>query len=294
MLLGQLRSFLCVARYGSFTRAAQSLHLSQPALTVRIRQLEESLGVRLLDRNKRAVHLTRTGRELAAVLQRLLDDLDAALVKAKKIATHHQGVVRLACFPSVATTLLPEAIASFRANHPGISFVVRDAALKRTVSMIRADEVDFGICDSLPNETDLESIDLMRDRMHVVYPATHPIARVKKVSVDELARFPLVLMDPDTSARSIVDSAFAASGRLALPACEATHISTAVSMVRAGLGIAILPSMGLELRIHAELRSRAVDDTRFARQIAIVKRAGRSLYPPSGAFIKELLARASA
>jgi DNA-binding transcriptional LysR family regulator len=288
--LRQVRAFMAVARFGSFTRAAQLLHLSQPALTVQIRQLEQGLGVRLFDRNTRTVSLTAVGRELIPAFQRLLQEFDAVVVNAKDLSAKRHGVVRLACLPSFASTILPGIIAGFRRRHPRVSFVLKDAVGKRILAMVRADEVDFGIGVADAEEPGLETLYLMQDRMHVVYPARHPLARTRKVTLETVQQYPLVLMDPDSSVRAIVDAAFARTGKLAMPACEATYMSSAIGMVRAGLGVTVLPSTAMELRANPRLRSKPIEDPGLTRRIAIVRKARRSLSPATESFIDELLA----
>ena len=288
--LRQVRAFMAVARFGSFTRAAQLLHLSQPALTVQIRQLEDGLGARLFDRNTRSVSLTAVGRELVPAFQRLLQEFDAVVVNAKDLAAKRHGIVRLACLPSFASTILPGIIAGFRRRHPRVSFVLKDAVGRRILGMVRAEEVDFGIGVAAAEEPGLDTLYLMQDRMHAVFPARHPLARVRKVTLDSLRAHPLVLMDPDSTVRALVDAAFARTGRLAVPACEATYMSSAIGMVRAGLGVTILPSTAMELRANPRLRSKPIEDPGLTRRIAIVRKAKRSLSPAAESFIDELLA----
>ena len=288
--LRQVRAFMAVARFGSFTRAAQLLHLSQPALTVQIRQLEDGLGAKLFDRNTRSVSLTAVGRELVPAFQRLLQEFDAVVVNAKDLSAKRHGVVRLACLPSFASTILPGIIAGFRRRHPRVSFVLKDAIGKRILGMVRADDVDFGIGVADAEEPDLETLYLMQDRMHVVFPARHPLARARKVTLDAVRAYPLVLMDPDSSVRAILDAAFARTGKLVVPACEATYMSSAVGMVRAGLGVTILPSTAMELRANPRLRSKPIEDAGLTRRIAIVRKARRTLSPAAESFIDELLA----
>ena len=130
----------------------------------------------------------------------------------------------------------------------------------------------------------------MRDRMHVVFPARHPLAKARKVTLDSLRAYPLLLMDPDISVRAIVVASFARTGRLAVPACEVTYMSSAIGMVRAGLGVTILPSTAMELRADRKLRSKPIDDPGCTRRIVIVRRSGRSLSPAAESFVDELLA----
>src|SRR5580658_1950870 len=125
--LPQLRAFVTLADERSFTRAATRLHLSQPALTVQIRNLEMSFGARLFDRDSRGVALTRVGGELAPRLRRLLFDLDGAMSEAREIAKGQRGTIRIAALPSFSASLLPDVVARFRAANPAISFIIRDA-----------------------------------------------------------------------------------------------------------------------------------------------------------------------
>ena len=112
--LRQVRSFLTVARVKSFTGAASILNVTQPALTMQIRRLEEALGVTLFDRDTRSVEPTRVARDLIQAFERTLQDFDAALLSARDIATQERGIVRLAVLPSVAAGVLPDAILGFR------------------------------------------------------------------------------------------------------------------------------------------------------------------------------------
>jgi DNA-binding transcriptional LysR family regulator len=286
--LRQVRAFVSVAHLKSFTRAASLLHLSQPALTVQIRKLEEALGARLLDRNSRTVEMTRVGRELAPVLQRVLRELDMVVVDTRELVARRHGVVRIALLPSLAAGLLPEAIARFRVSNPRVSFVVKDVIANRVVELVRSEEVDIGISGGEAAAPDIDVLHRVQDRMHVVYPVGHPVGAVETVTLDVLAAHPLVLMDPQTSVRAIVDAAFVAAGRLPVQACEATYMMTAVGMVRAGLGITILPASARELRAEAALHSRPIDDSTFARPITLIKKAGRTLPPATLSFLDEL------
>jgi DNA-binding transcriptional LysR family regulator len=287
--LRQVRAFVCVAQHRSFTRAAAHLNLSQPALTVQIRRLEESLAVRLLDRNTRAVELTRVGNELLPVFQRLLRDLDAVVLDTRDLAGGRQGVVRIAALPSFAAGLLPEVIAAFRKDHPRVTFVIRDAIANRVIVHVREGDVDIGITGG-PVPPEFETVATIKDRLHVVFPARHPIGRVKSVTLDALADYPLILMDPETSIRHVVDSAFLDAGRMPSTACEAIYMMTAVGLVRAGLGIAVLPGSAREVRSEPKLRSRPVDDARFVRVNTVFKKRGRTLPPPSAAFLETCVA----
>jgi DNA-binding transcriptional LysR family regulator len=289
LTLRQIRAFVAVARFESFTKAAELLHLTQPALTVQVRQFEEALGLRVFDRSTRHVWLTAAGKDLAPVLQSLLHELDVVVESSKHLSAKRVGVVRIGCLPSIATTLLPAAIAQFQAAYPNISFVIKDEVAKRIIAKVRQEEVDFGITDVDVNAPDLFSTVLVEEPMHAFFPAGHPVATVAKLTLEELAKYPLVLTIPESNARAMIDTAFSSIGRLAVASCEVTNMATAFAMVRAGLGITILPARACDLSMMPDLRARSVEAPGFIRRIAITRKSDRSLSPAAQVFVDLLL-----
>jgi DNA-binding transcriptional LysR family regulator len=243
----QLRSFVAVAKLRSFTQAASALHVSQPTLTVQIKRLEESLRLRLFDRNPRTVELTRMGRELLPALERALQDLDSVLSDARDIASERRGVVRIAALPSFAAGILPDAIRHFREGHPGVSFALKDVIASRVLTLVRSEEVDLGLTGGDVTFPDIETIFTTRDEMSVVYPEGHPIENLPRVTARALAEYPLVMMDQGTSVRNVTDVAFNKAGLLPIVASEATYMMTAIGMVRAGIGLTIVPTSAREI-----------------------------------------------
>lgn len=287
--LRQVRAFLAVARHSSFTRAARELHVSQPALTVQIRQLEEHVGLQLFDRNTRSVEITRAGRELALKFERLQDQFDAVLAETRDIALGHRGVVRLACLQSFASTVLPQAIARFQHGHPKISFSVKDASGNRTLDMVRNGEVDFGVADMPSTEPQLDFTPLLEARLQAVLPPGHPLEKVRRLTLARLAEYPLILMDRETSARRLVDAAFAQAGCKPVCSCEVVALASALAMVRFGQGLTVLPVSVRDVPMHAGVVIKPIHDYTVTRWIGIVRKTGRSLPPPSEAFIAALM-----
>jgi DNA-binding transcriptional LysR family regulator len=291
--LTQIRAFLTVARVKGFTQAAQIIHLSQPALTVQIRQLESSLGVRLFDRNTRRVALTNAGRDLVPKFQRLLQEFEAVVTDARDRSTKQQGIVSLGCLPSVAATYLPKVIAAFRKDNPYINFVLRDATNgKHIIDMIRAGEIEFGISDTDPKWPDVEVTELCQDRMQVVFSEDHPIAQLKEITIDDVVRWPIVLLDNESNTRKFLDAAFEGMGVFVTPVCEVSYTLSAIGMVRAGLGITLLGTLTVESHnLHAipGLRSVPLHGSRFVRHIGLVYKTKQSLSPAAEAFTNLLL-----
>lgn len=283
--LGQIRAFVTVASTNSFTRAAEVLALSQPALTNRVRQFEEALGLRLFDRNTRSVELTHVGRELLPIFLRTITEFEGAVVNARDFVSKAKGLVRLACLPSCAATLLPDLIARFQLDHPNVTFEVEDALNSAIATLVREDRVDFGIGMADQGDGDLEQIKLFDDAMMVIHPEGHPVAEAATISVEILAAYPLILMNRGSSVRDLVDGAFIAAGRTATPACQVRYMSTAVALVRAGLGLAILPSTAVEIRSQANVRARPIQDPAFTRTIVLMRRRHSPVRPVVQTFI---------
>jgi DNA-binding transcriptional LysR family regulator len=271
-------AFLAVARHGNFTRAASALHVSQPALTVQIRQLEAALGVRLFDRNNRRVALTQVGRELVAPFERIVLDLGTIVANAHDFAAHRRGVVTVACLPSIAAELLPRAIAALARQHEGLVVRVRDVVAARVVDLVKTGEVDFGISGCGVLDRDLTETPLFVDRLTAFLHDDHRLARRGYVTLREIAAGPLILTGKDSSVRGLVDGALRRERLVAHVAQEATYMTTALGMVAAGLGVAILPEAAMTSAPES-VRRVAIRRPVLTRQIGILTRAGRSLSP---------------
>ncbi|MGF6991951.1 LysR family transcriptional regulator [Paraburkholderia sp. GAS32] len=287
--LRDIRAFIAVAQTGSFTRAATRLHLSQPALTVQIRRLEETVGLRLFDRNSRNVALTPTGRELLPLLQKSLHDMEYVLIDARALGEGSSGTVRIACLPTFAASVLPELVQDLKKTVPRVSFHVRDVVASMVNTLVRNEEVDIGLTGGELGDASFEVLHAGIDRLVAVFPKRHALARRKRITLADLARVPLVLTAQGTSVRAVVDSAFADAHAMPEIACEPTYMMSAVAMVRAGLGVTILPASAREVRAEPELIVRPIDDPAFTRPIALIKKRGRTLPPVTETFVAVLI-----
>ena len=285
----QVRAFVAVSRFASFTLAAEALHRTQPAITAQVKQLEQAMGLKLIDRSTRRLRLTATGADLVPVFTRMLQDLDGALDATRQLRSKGGGTIRLACMPSTAASFLPSRIAAFRQRFPKVAFAINDTIGERVIELVKRAEVEFGITDVTPGTADLDVTPLMNDSICAFFLAGHAIERAARVDTEELCRHPLILSAPGTNVRRMVDTAFAAAGRHAFAACEAAYSPSAVGLVRAGLGVALLPPTCVDLELDARLRWRAIEDLGFARQIAIIKLRNRTLSPAAQAFLDELI-----
>ncbi len=174
--LNDLQAFRAVAELSNFRKAAEALHVSQPAFSRRIEKLEEALGVRLLDRTTRRVNLTAVGREFDRKVQQLLDDLDQTLLGIRGVADTRMGEVTLACVPSTVYYFLSQVIARYHERYPKIRVKVFDASANEVLSVVARGEADFGLNFVGGQEPDIEFKPLLEERFVAACRRDHPLA----------------------------------------------------------------------------------------------------------------------
>lgn len=277
--LRHIRAFLAAARIGNFTRAATELHISQSAFTVQIRQLEDALGVTLFDRSKRRVALTSAGRELLVPLERLIIDAEAVVSRTRQLAGLRRGVVSLAVLPLVAAQFVPEAIQKFRRRYPGVSVQLQDVVAARLIEAVKKEEVDFGIGTCPRADRELRATPLIVDSLCAFVTRAHLLAREESVTLKELAAHPLILIGKGTSVREVLDDAVQREHLPINIEYETNYVSTAIGLVRAGLGIAVLPESAGHSEDAREIRCLPITRPSLSRKIEIIERKDRSLSP---------------
>ena len=246
------------------------------------------LGVRLFDRSTRSVTLTQAGKDLLPSVDAVLDDIGSVVDRARDVAKGNIGRVSVAALPSLSAALLPDAVARLQRVHPGVTVVIRDALAERSLSLLRADEVDLALTSAPPPNPQLHFTPLLTDHMVAVLPHNHPSAGAKSVRLADLLEAPLVLMDRDSSVRRSVDTACASIGRMAAPVFEVAFMATAIGLARAGLGATLLPSSAADLRAARDLIILDLEKPRIERQLGILKQRRRAYSPAAEAFVEVL------
>jgi DNA-binding transcriptional LysR family regulator len=288
--LRHIRAFIAAARIGNFTRAAAELHLSQSAFTVQIRQLEDALGVILFDRSNRRVSLTPAGREVQPSLERLLLDAEAIVSQTRDLAGLRRGMVSIAVLPSVAAQFLSAAIQQFTRTHAGISVQIHDVVAEKIIEAVKKEEVDFGIGCRIGMDRELKAIPLFVDRLCAFAPKSHLLARQGSISLKELVTRPLILTGKDSSVREIVERELKREKLPLSIAYETNYMSTAMSLVNAGLGIAVLPESAANAGDSSGIRAVPIGRPLLSRKIEILQKKDRSLSPAAGKLLETIRA----
>lgn len=283
--LRQLRAFVAVARSGSFTLAAESLFITQSALSGLIKELEQTLGLRVIDRSTRRLELSDAGRGLYPLMEKILHDLDGVLDEVVSLKSLKTGLVRIAAPQLMASTLLPEVIAAYSAAHPGIRIQLVDCLVESVMSRVFSGEVDFGIGPERDPNSDISATPLFEGPFMAVFPPGHALSELAEIRWADLMRYPVISLQGQFTERLSMDLRAAVRGLTLAPANEVAFMSTALSMVSAGLGVSTcIPYAASLVRLY-RLEMRALTEPVVRRCFFVFNRKARSRSPAAQSFM---------
>jgi DNA-binding transcriptional LysR family regulator len=290
----RLVAFLAVAEHGGFSRAGQALGRTQPAVSQAVAALEQQLGQKLFLREGRSVRLTAAGQILLEHARVAFDGLAEAERRLAALGELRGGELVLGTSDTIAYHALPPVLAAFRARHPELGLRIVNRPSPAIARAVAEREVDVGILvEPLPEASRAEAalyamLTRVRLQAHedvAICPADHPLAARQRLTLNELAREPLVLLDRSTSARAYLDAHLARLGLTPRVALEMNSLELVKRLVELGFGLAVVPRLALqreleEKRLHA-LRLFA---RREHRQLSLVTHARGPLSRAAEAF----------
>jgi DNA-binding transcriptional LysR family regulator len=283
--LRQLRAFVALARTGSFTHAADTMHVSQSALSGLIKELELGLGVRIVDRSTRKMQLSEVGREFYPLVEKIVQDLDGVLGDISNLKALKKGVVRVAAPQLMACTLLPEVIAAYKSAHPEVQVRLTDCVVESVQSRVLSGEVDFGIGPERDPTPEITARTLFEMPFVLVFPKNHPLESQQRISWADAVRFPFIALQGQFAERLTLDLHASFRDLTLNPSNEVAFMTTALSMVSANLGVtACLPYAGSLVKLF-QLQMRVLHDPELTRKFLVFTRNGRSLSPAAQSFI---------
>jgi DNA-binding transcriptional LysR family regulator len=246
-----------VASRGSFSGAADSLYLSQSAVSQQVAALEREVGMPLLERTREGPKLTDAGRALLVHAEAAIARLEEAEHELAAIAGLEGGELRIASFPSASMTILTEALSRFSANHPKVALTATEHEPEESLQMLKAAEIDLAIVFDYPvlappADRDIDQVLLVTESMHLALPRNHPKATARTVRLTELADEPwLCGVRPSSCGRAIVEACREAGFEPRI-AFESEEYQVLQGYVAAGLGVTLLPDMVLPT-VHPDL-----------------------------------------
>ena len=286
MDLTLIRSFLAVAETGAITEAAERIGITQPALSRRLQQFEDHLGVPLLVRGRKGATLTEIGRLVQSEAQGIV----AHYERMQEMVSSHQrlegGTVRIGGGATAVSYLLPEAIAAFQAAHPRVRFQMREAGSSEIADDVVAGHLELGVVTLPVRDRELQVTPLTTDSIVLVARRDHPLARQRRVRIDDLADQAFVAFEAGSALRQIIDSKLRDAGVEVNVVMELRSIPAILRMVATTGNLAFVSQLGMEKR--SEVVAVAVQGLRIERRLAVIARRGVTLSPAAGAFTRRL------
>jgi DNA-binding transcriptional LysR family regulator len=284
LTLRQFRVFEAVARHLSFSRAAEELHLSQPAVSMQVRGIETILGIPLTEQLGKKIFLTEAGREVLHASQAItarLDDLQANLAQLRSIDSGQLSLAATSTVNVVATDML----ARFRGRHPGVSVHLDVSNRAAVLDQLVGNRIDLAIMGQVPDGLGLEAIRFMDNPLVAIAPPDHPLVGKKNISVESLAAESFLVREAGSGTRGAMERFFAARALEIHSSMEMSSNEAIKQAVQAGLGLGILSLQTLEMELALErLAVLDVEGFPILRHWYIVHRANKRLSPVALAF----------
>lgn len=285
----ELEVLICLAQEGSFSRAAEKLNRSQPAVSQAIRRLEEQLETPLLDRSGRKVTLTAAGSLMIDYAQRLLRLREESLHALDNLQHFKRGVLRLAASESVSQYVLPPLLRAFRKAYQAIKIEVVQSSSSGIPALLMDQDMDFGFLSFAPAHKDLSTRLLFRDELALALYPDHPLAGQKVVDLTQLGRESFIAHLARTPTRTRLIDLFARERVPLKIVMELSSLETIKDFVKAGEGIALIPRMTFRRELEAgELVSPAVRGLAIGRDVRLVYRPARTQSIAGKAFLELL------
>ena len=287
MDLRQLRYLVALAEEGSFTRAAESEHIAQPAVSQQIRRLEDEVGLPLVERTTRRVSLTEAGELLVVRARRIMAELEAAEIELQALSGMYAGHVTLGAMHTMGPVDVSLALALFAERHPNVQLTVREHASEEMAGMLRADELDLAFL-SVTERVESHGLglhQLVSEELVVLLPLEHRLARRKQVRMAQLADEPFISFREGARLRELLMAAGRSANfepRVTLESNESQRVRRLVSR---GLGVAILPRSDAE-GPGADVAVAELIEPSLSRDITLAWREGRRLSPAAAEFLE--------
>ena len=269
MEVHQLRYFHAVARTGNFTQAAKQERVSQPSLSQQVLKLEDELGAKLFDRLGRTSRLTKFGEAFLPRAEGILRQLGDARTEIREMAGASKGRVILGAIPTIAPYFLPERLTSFAQKHPEVQVTVVEEITPVLLEQLHAARIDVALLALPVGGAELERDELARERLYLVTPERHPLARRSSVRLEEIEGESFLLLKEGHCFRENVISACRRARLKPNVIFESGQFATILAMVSVGMGVSIVPQMAVESRRGC--RYIRISDERAHRRIGLVQ-----------------------
>ncbi len=282
-----LEVFLAVARHLNFTRAGEEMHLSQPSVSVRIRLLQEELGMKLFEQTGKKISLTEAGLVLERNARRIVAAFEDAQVAMQELKGLERGSLRIGASTTPGIYLVPKLVAEFKRQHPKIEVYVAIKDTRQVEDLIVKNEFDFGFVGGHLIGTEVEVIPWRTDELALIVPVNHRFAGRKSIRPKDLAAERFVFREQGSATQALVDSNLREWNLRLTTVMETDNPGAVKQAVQAGLGIAFVSKFAVETELQAKLLTAVkVEGLNASRELRIIHRKDKHLTLAAQAFIK--------
>ena len=283
MEIRELRSFCSAARFRSISKAAEHLGMGQPTVTTHIKKLESELNTVLFDRVKRPIQLTLAGKRLQELAVPLVEGLDALVQSASE--AEERGPVVLAATPDIIPHTLLSVVRVFTTLHPHIHLTIKSAPRTQIMRMIADGDADIGIIQHYDRDEAFQFEGLFVYERVLITPADHPLAKEPVKSIEQIARYPLIMMSKGTHTRDLLESEFRRRGISYEIVVDLDSMDMIKRYVALGMGISVGPRLAIDPEDHDHLGVVSLAHILPVEQGGIVTLKGKQISKPAERFI---------
>ncbi len=282
MDLRKLEIFACVAELQSFSKAAEKLHMAQPAVSIAVRKLEEELNHQLLERHKHSIRLTSQGQIALKKAQEILQQVDELKDSMGELDNLLRGELSIACPSMLATYYFPDLLGNFLGQHPGLTASIIQAGTPKIETMLLKDEVELGVITVQGKHEGLEVIPLIKQQIVVCVGEGHPLKDRKRINIKQLNTASMVLYQEDYFIRQKLDKLCKQENVTLDIRMQSNFLPLLTGMVKNNLGATV----GLEMMANQEAGIYGIQlQPKMEIQMAVARRKGRNISPANQAFL---------
>ncbi len=292
MDLEKLKTFYVIAQTKSFTKAAEELNLTQPAVSSQISSLEGKYGIKLFERIGRKVYLTKAGEVLLPYAERIIALAEEAKLAITKVKDPTFGKLNFGASMISGIHIIPGILEEFKRKHPNIETHVHITYAYEILNMIEENKIDFGIVDERGTERTKMIFDiqpLVEDKLILAVHPTHKLAKKKRIKIRDLERENLILTEKRSSIRAFFELSLAKKGYILSPFMEFGNVEAVKKMVEKGLGVAVLSRLSIREEVKLGLlKDVGIEDIDTRRFVLLIKRKEKEFFPATKLFIDYL------
>lgn len=288
MTLKQLKVFSAVAKFKSFAEAAEFLHISQPALSISIKNLEDNVGGKLFYRSTRKLCLTPEGKVFLLRARRLLVDSENALEEIKNLFSLDRGHLNLAVMPSFASANLAKYIKLFKDDFPAVNIKIYDVVAEEAIEMVRIERAELAITFEPVELSDIDFQPLFTDKFVAALPTKHPLCERQEILWSQLTKYPFIALQKPSSIRYLIEQKLAPLNEKLQVEIETNQLSTIVKLITKGLGLSAMPQIYANNIAQQGIVYRPLVQPEITRHIGLVTKKRAALSKTAQQFISSI------